>query len=119
MERTMEIRGSQFVQQTAAMDHQNMGGRSCTTSLEGCQHSHHPQKGDRTECGNYRGISHSRHDLLSTTTTGKVHRAGSTFVYCLCRFHEGNRHRWEDWTMAAQLQSTDSESILNGTINAN
>ena len=33
-------------------------GRPCTTSLEGCQHSHHLQKkGDRTECGNYRGIS--------------------------------------------------------------
>ena len=41
----------------APMDHQSMGGRPCTTSLEGCQHSHHLQKGDRTECGNYRGIS--------------------------------------------------------------
>ena len=88
------------------------------------------KKGDRTECGNYRGISllsaagkifprtllnrlsshitpevvqetHSRHDLLPTTTPGKVHRAGSTSVYCLCRLHEGIRHRWEDWTMAA------------------
>ena len=49
--------GSQFVQQTTPMDHQNMGGRPCTTSLEGCQHSHHLQKRDRTECGNDRGIS--------------------------------------------------------------
>ena len=39
------------------MDHQSMGGRPCTISLEGCQHSHHLEKGDRTECGNYRGIS--------------------------------------------------------------
>ena len=79
------------------------------------------KKGDRTECGNYRGISllsaagkifarillnrlhittrggardtvrlsfkqkHSRHDLLPTTTPGKMHRAGSTSVYCVCR----------------------------------
>ena len=49
----MEIR----VQQTVPMDHQNMGGRPCTTSLEGCRHSHHLQKGSRTECDNYRGIS--------------------------------------------------------------
>ena len=34
-----------------------MGGRPYTTSLEGCQHSHHLKKRDRTECGNYRGIS--------------------------------------------------------------
>ena len=33
--------------------------------------------------------THSRHDLLPTTTPGKVHRAGSTSVYCLCRLHEG------------------------------
>ena len=96
------------------------------------------KKGDRTECGNYRGISllsaagkifarillnrlsshitpegardtvrlsfkqkHSGHDLLPTTTPGKMHRAGSTSVYCVCRLHEGIRHRWEDWTMAA------------------
>ena len=83
------------------------------------QHSHHLQKRDRTECGNYRGISllstagkiiarillnkpkHNRHDLLPTTTPGKVHRAGSTSVYCLCRLHEGIRHYWEDWTMEA------------------
>ena len=44
---------------------------------------------------------HSRHDLLATTTPGKVHRAGSTSVYCLCRLHECIRHRWEDLTMAA------------------
>ena len=30
---------------------------------------------------------HSRHDLLLTTTPGKVHRAGSTSVYCLCQLH--------------------------------
>ena len=28
----------------APMDYQRMGGRPCTTSLEGCQHSHHLQK---------------------------------------------------------------------------
>ena len=35
------------------------------------------------------------------TTPGKMHRAGSTSVYCVCRLHEGIRHRWEDWIMAA------------------
>ena len=96
------------------------------------------KKGDRTECGNYRGISllsaagkifarillntlkphyprggakdtvwlsfkqkYSIHDLLPTTTPGKKHRAKSTSVYCVCRLHEGIRHRLEDWTMAA------------------
>ena len=38
--------------------------------------------------------NHSRHDHLPTTTPGKVHRAGSTSVYCLCRLHEGIRYRW-------------------------
>ena len=38
---------------------------------------------------------HSRHDLLPTTTPEKMHRAGSTSVYCVCRLHEGIRHRWE------------------------
>ena len=33
--RSMEIRESQFSQQTAQMDHYNMGKRTCTTSLEG------------------------------------------------------------------------------------
>ena len=75
------------------------------------------KKGDRTKCGNYRQDlcseateqtlkphypiggprdtvqllfkpKHSRHDLLPTTTPGKVHRAGSTSVYCLCRLHK-------------------------------
>ena len=32
---------------------------------------------------------HSRHDLLLTTTPGKMHRVGSTSVYCVCRLHEG------------------------------
>ena len=32
---------------------------------------------------------HGRHELLPTTTPGKIHRAGSTSVYCLCRLHEG------------------------------
>ena len=45
--------------------------------------------------------NHSRHDFLPTTTQEKVHRAGSTSVYCLCHLHEGIQHRWEDWTMAA------------------
>ena len=38
------IRGSKFVQQTAQMDHQNMGKRPCTTIQERCQHRDHPQK---------------------------------------------------------------------------
>ena len=62
--------GSQFVQQTAPMD-QNMGERSSTTSMEGCQQSDHLQKRDRTECCNYRGISlffRSRQDLCSDPT---------------------------------------------------
>ena len=53
----MEMRGSQFVQQTAPMDHQHMGERPCTTSLESCQHSQHLPKINITECGNYRGVS--------------------------------------------------------------
>ena len=43
---SMDTRGSQFVHQTTPMDHQNRGGRPCTTSLEGCQHSHHLQKNE-------------------------------------------------------------------------
>ena len=112
---------------------------TCTTSLEGYQHSHHLQKRrpnriwklprystsfcsrkalfseptDQTLKPHHpRGDArdavrlsfkpkHSRHDLLPMTTPGKVHRAGSTSVYCLCRLHEGIQHRWEDWTVAA------------------
>ena len=40
----MKIPGSQFVQQTAPMNHQNMRGMPYTTSLEGCLHSHQLQK---------------------------------------------------------------------------
>ena len=47
-------------------------------------------------------------DFRSNRSTGdtivclrQLHRAGSTSVYCLCRLHEGIRHHWEDWTMAA------------------
>ena len=36
--------GAFLSKQSARMDHQNMGGKPCTTSLEGCQHSHHLQK---------------------------------------------------------------------------
>ena len=39
---------------------------------------------------------HSVHCLLSVTTPGKVHRARSSPVYCLCRLHQGIRHSWED-----------------------
>ena len=116
----------------------NMGELTCPTDCtDGSvwEEGHVPQawkdanivtiykKGDRTECGNYRGISllsaagkifarillnrlsghitpevvpetqcvfrsnrkYSRHDLLPTTTPGKMHRAGSTSVYCVCR----------------------------------
>ena len=50
--------GANLSQQTAPMYHQSMGGRPCTTSLEGCQHSHHLQKKENEQkCGNYRGIS--------------------------------------------------------------
>ena len=83
--------GSQFDQRTAPMDHQHMGGRQCTTSLEGCKHSHHLQKGSyltdsqatyypRGDARDAVRLSfkpkHSRHDFLSTTTSGKVPRAG-------------------------------------------
>ena len=126
----MEIRLSQFVQQTASMDPPNMGGTPCATSLEGCQHSHHLQKRrpDRmwylpryiSSCCRGKDLcsgpneqtlkthhprggacdavrlsfkpKHSRHDLLPKTTPGKVHRAGSTSVYCLSRLHTGIQH---------------------------
>ncbi|KAK2187314.1 hypothetical protein NP493_170g04031 [Ridgeia piscesae] len=53
----MEARRRQSVQQTAPTNHQCLGGGFCTTSMEGCQHCNHLQKSDRTDCGNYRGIS--------------------------------------------------------------
>ena len=64
--------GANLSNRLTPMDHQNMGGRSCTTRLEGCQHNHHLQKkGDRTECGHLpRYISSfcSRQDLCSDPT---------------------------------------------------
>ena len=61
---------------------------------------HYPRGGARDTVRLSFKQNHSRHDLLPTTTPGKMHRAGSTSVYCV-RLHEGIRHRWEDWTMAA------------------
>ena len=37
--------------------------------------------------------THIGHDLQPATTPGKVHRAGSTSVYCIYRLHEGIQHR--------------------------
>ena len=42
----------------------------------------------------------SGHDLLPVKTPGKLHRASTTYVYCLCRPPEGIRHRCDDWTVA-------------------
>ena len=116
----MEIRGSQSVQQTAPIDHQNM---------EGCQHGDHLKNGDRTVLPRYissfrswqdscyhpteqtlkpnnpRGGArdvvrlsfepdHSGHDVLPAATPGKEYRARSTSVYGHCRLHESIRHRW-------------------------
>ena len=114
----MEIQGSQFVQQTAPMDLRNMGGRLCTTSLEGCQHSHHLQKKRPKrmwKLPRYISFFCRRQDLCSDPTEQNLkphhprggerdtvrfsfklqekHRAGSTCVYCLCRLREGIRHR--------------------------
>ena len=57
---------------------------------------HYPRGGARDTVWLSFKQKHSRHDLLPTTTPGKMHRAGSTSVYCVCRLHEGIRHRWED-----------------------
>jgi len=52
----METHRSQSIQQTALINHQRLGGGFCTTSMEGCQHCNY-KKGDRTDRGNYKGIS--------------------------------------------------------------
>ena len=39
---------------------------------------------------------HSRHDLLPTTTPGKMHRVAIDSVYCVCRLHEGIRQPLEE-----------------------
>ena len=62
-EESIEIRVSQFFQQTALMDHQNMEERPQASKDASIVTIY--KQGDRTECGNYRGIS-----LLSTT--GKI-----------------------------------------------
>ena len=141
----MEIRRGQFVQQIAPMDHQNMGGRTCTSSLERCQHS---EKGDQTECGNYRGrfllstagkifarillnrlSSHIIPEVVPDTQCGflsnwskvdmifclrqlqEIDRPRLTSVYCLCRHHEGIRHRWENWTVAVSEEICMPEKV--------
>ncbi|KAK2151573.1 hypothetical protein NP493_2600g00002 [Ridgeia piscesae] len=47
----------QSVQQTESTNHQCLRGGFCTTSMEGCHHCNIYKKGDRTDYGNYRGIS--------------------------------------------------------------
>ena len=42
--RSMEARRRQSVQQTALTNHQCLGGRFCTTCMEGCQHCNHLQE---------------------------------------------------------------------------
>ena len=88
-----------------------MGGMPCTKRLEGCQHSHHLSAGKIfARILLNRLSSHITPEVVPETqcgfrsnrcTSGKVHRAGSTSVYCLCRLNEGIWHRWEDWTMVA------------------
>ena len=90
------------------MDHQIIGGRPCTTSLEGCQHSHHLQKRDRTECGNCQGISllsaagkifawillnrlssHITPDVVPETQCGfRSNRSTVDMIFCLRQFQE-------------------------------
>ena len=54
---------------------------------------HHPRGGARDAVRISFKPEHSGHDLMSATTPGKLHRAGSTSVYCLCPLLEGIRHR--------------------------
>ena len=64
-------RENQSVPQTVQMDHQNMGGMSCTETVEGCQHSDHVQKGKPIRMGyTPRNISSflRRQDLCSDHT---------------------------------------------------
>ena len=42
--KSMEAWRGQSVQQTAPTNHQCLGGRFCTTSMEGCQHCNHLQE---------------------------------------------------------------------------
>ena len=84
-----------------------MGGRPCTTSLEGCQHSHHLQKKE-TECGNFRGISllsaagkifaqillnrlssHITPDVVPETQCGfRSNRSTVDMIFCLLQLQE-------------------------------
>ena len=73
----------------------------CSNPTEQTLKPHYPRAGARDTVWLSFKQKYSRHDLLPTITPGKMHRAGSTSVYCLCRLHEGIRHRCEDWTMAA------------------
>ena len=111
------------------------------------------KKGDRTECGNYRGISllsaagkifarillnrlssHITPEVVPETQCGfRSNRSTVDMIFCLrqlqekcieqdrplyncvCRLHEGIRHRWEDWTMAATEKFTTMiESLHTG-----
>ena len=73
----------------------------CSDPTEQTLKPHYPRGGARHTVRLWFKPKHNRHDLMPTITPGKVHRAGSTSVYCLCRLHERIQHRWEDWTMAA------------------
>ena len=73
----------------------------CSDHTEHTVKPHYPRGGARDAVRLSIKPKHSRHDILPTTTPGKVHRAGSTPVYGLSRLPEGIQHRWEDWTMAS------------------
>ena len=61
----------------------------CSDPTEQTLKPHYPSGGARDVVLLSYKPKHSRHDLMPTTTPGKMHRAGSTSVYCLCRLHEG------------------------------
>ena len=101
--RSMEIWESQFVQQIAPMDQKNIGGMPCTTSVDVSllsaagkicvrillnRLSSHITIGvvPETQCS----FRSNRNIVdMHATTPGKVHRARSTSVYCLCQLHKG------------------------------
>ena len=68
----------------------------CSDPTEQTLKPHYPRGGARDTVRLSFKQKHSRHDFRPTTTPGKMHRAGSTYVYCVSRLHEGIRHRWEN-----------------------
>ena len=101
-----------------------MGGRSCTTNVEGCQHSDHLQKGDRTECGNYlisvvgkifvrillsRLTSHITPELIPETQCDfRLNRTTVDMILCLRQLPE------KSTTMIESLYTGMMVNVRNG-----